>query len=108
MRLGKVLFGLFTFYCLNLSVSAKAQTVPAKSDSVHVEIPAPAAKETSVVNKEAVAATPVKEEKGLSKPGRAALYSAIIPGAGQFYNKDYWKIPIIYAALGTLGYFIVT
>ena len=39
-------------------------------------------------------------------PGRAALYSAIIPGLGQAYNRKYWKIPIVYAGLGTSVYFI--
>jgi hypothetical protein len=34
-------------------------------------------------------------------PARAAFYSAILPGLGQAYNKKYWKIPIVYAALGT-------
>jgi hypothetical protein len=34
-------------------------------------------------------------------PRLAALYSAVVPGLGQFYNKKYWKIPIIY----TLGVF---
>lgn len=38
--------------------------------------------------------------------GRAALYSAIIPGLGQAYNGKYWKIPIVYGAIGTAGYFI--
>lgn len=40
------------------------------------------------------------------KPKRAGLYSAIIPGAGQFYNRQYWKLPIIYAGLGAGAYFI--
>lgn len=35
------------------------------------------------------------------KPSKAAFYSAILPGLGQAYNKDYWKIPIVYAAIGT-------
>ncbi|MEP7253833.1 MAG: DUF5683 domain-containing protein [Ginsengibacter sp.] len=34
-------------------------------------------------------------------PKKAMLRSAIIPGWGQAYNKKYWKIPIIYGALGT-------
>lgn len=34
-------------------------------------------------------------------PSKAAFYSAILPGMGQAYNKKYWKIPIVYAALGT-------
>jgi Family of unknown function (DUF5683) len=37
-------------------------------------------------------------------PKVASLRSAIIPGWGQAYNKKYWKIPIIYGALGTTGY----
>ena len=41
-------------------------------------------------------------------PSRAAFYSAILPGLGQAYNKKYWKIPIVYAALGTGIYFYST
>lgn len=37
-------------------------------------------------------------------PSKAAFYSAILPGLGQAYNKKYWKIPIIYAALGVSTY----
>lgn len=34
-------------------------------------------------------------------PKIATFRSALIPGWGQAYNKKYWKIPIIYGALGT-------
>ncbi len=34
-------------------------------------------------------------------PKTATLRSAILPGWGQAYNKKYWKIPIVYGALGT-------
>lgn len=40
-------------------------------------------------------------------PARAAFYSAILPGLGQAYNRKYWKIPIVYLALGTGIYFYV-
>ena len=33
-------------------------------------------------------------------PKVAMLRSAILPGWGQWYNKKYWKIPIVYGALG--------
>jgi len=38
---------------------------------------------------------------------KATLGSAILPGLGQAYNKKYWKIPIIYGALGTTSYLFV-
>ncbi|HAY32996.1 MAG TPA: hypothetical protein DCY06_02580 [Bacteroidetes bacterium] len=37
------------------------------------------------------------------QPWRAVAYSALLPGAGQFYTESYWKIPII---LGAGGYFV--
>lgn len=40
-------------------------------------------------------------------PKKAALRSALVPGLGQIYNKKYWKLPIVYGALGTsAGIFI--
>jgi hypothetical protein len=38
-------------------------------------------------------------------PAKAAFYSAVLPGLGQAYNKKYWKIPLVYGALGTSVYF---
>ncbi len=38
-------------------------------------------------------------------PNLASIYSAVLPGLGQAYNKKYWKIPLIYAGLGSAGYF---
>lgn len=40
-------------------------------------------------------------------PSRAAFYSAVIPGLGQAYNRSYWKIPLVYAGLGTGVYFYI-
>ena len=37
-------------------------------------------------------------------PSKAAFYSAIFPGAGQIYNKKYWKAPIVWGAMGTSIY----
>lgn len=37
-------------------------------------------------------------------PKKAIVRSAIIPGWGQVINKKIWKVPIVYAALGTTSY----
>ncbi len=39
---------------------------------------------------------------------KASYLSAILPGAGQVYNKQAWKIPIIYAGAGAVTYFAIT
>lgn len=47
---------------------------------------------------------------------KAALFSAVVPGAGQVYNhiampkgkkKAFWKVPLIYAGLGATTYFAI-
>lgn len=35
---------------------------------------------------------------------RAVISSAILPGLGQIYNKKYWKLPLVYGALGITSY----
>jgi hypothetical protein len=39
-------------------------------------------------------------------PRRATFLAVVFPGAGQIYNRKYWKLPILYGAAFTLGYYI--
>ena len=41
-------------------------------------------------------------------PKKATLYSAVLPGLGQAYNKKYWKIPVVYAGIGAIGYLAIS
>lgn len=47
---------------------------------------------------------PAPKTQKIFDPDKAWKRSAVFPGWGQFYNKAYWKPPIIYAGFGTLGY----
>lgn len=38
-------------------------------------------------------------------PSKATIMSMVVPGLGQAYNKKYWKIPLVYAAIGSAFYF---
>lgn len=79
-----------TALCLFLGLFSYAQkTVPVVSDSLG----------TGFTIEEVVFES--KTEINPLAPSKASFYSAIFPGLGQAYNKSYWKIPLVYAAIGT-------
>jgi hypothetical protein len=45
----------------------------------------------------------VKKQENINPlaPSKAAFYSAVLPGLGQIYNRRYWKVPIVFGAIGT-------
>ncbi|MFZ4399820.1 MAG: DUF5683 domain-containing protein [Bacteroidales bacterium] len=43
----------------------------------------------------------------LHSPRKASLYSMVLPGMGQVYNHQFWKVPVLYAGIATLAYFFV-
>lgn len=68
------------------------------------DTPPPAADSIFKTNSATVTADSLRLGKPAKKvfiPRTAAIRSAILPGWGQVYNKKYWKVPIVYGALGT-------
>ncbi|MGU3373692.1 DUF5683 domain-containing protein [Chryseobacterium sp. M5A1_1a] len=94
----------FTFF-LCIAVLAYSQVVP--MDTVRLQTPPkevvpvvkPGKTESKIIADLENANGPTRKTVKLN-PTRAGLYSAVLPGLGQFYNKKYWKIPIVWGAVG--------
>ena len=103
---------IITIFCLIVSSFSWSQEDKANttsSDTIQKNLPDGLKKKDKVVLKDSSKVKKVKLPKEYDPlaPSKAAFYSAILPGLGQAYNKKYWKIPIVYAAIGTGVYFYI-
>lgn len=78
------------------AVNIPTDTIPVFSDTTQYN-------DTSVL-KTKTGQDSVVVKKKVHSPRKATMRSLIIPGWGQIYNKKYWKVPIVYAAIGIPAY----
>lgn len=71
-------------------------TLPLLSDTIQYN--------DTVIKKTKSGADTVVVKKKVHSPRKATLRSLVIPGWGQVYNKKYWKVPIVYGAIGFPAY----
>ncbi|HEX4956839.1 MAG TPA: DUF5683 domain-containing protein [Lacibacter sp.] len=91
----KIVLYAFLMLVVSTAVAQRKDTLTAKGNAV---MPVDTVKNTSADTVKKI--TP-------HNPRLATKRSALLPGWGQAYNKKYWKIPIVWGALGTcVGFFV--
>ncbi len=82
MRLGLVLL----FFLCSFQILAQEQSVP---DSTAIL-------SDSVMVKKGKKYYTIESYAERFNPRKALFYALILPGAGQVYNRKYWKVPLVY------------
>jgi len=109
-----ILFIVCPFFTLNIHAQ-QTYTIPDKPDTSRIKKDTTKPKhysDSALVKKDSAFSTETRaqfikdsiDKKRRDNPKRATLYSAILPGAGQVYNRKYWKVPIVWAAVGIPAY----
>lgn len=86
----------FFLCCFSILHAQEEKSTAVKAPTKKTEVP-------KIIDTDSI--VEIREPINPLAPAKAAFYSAILPGLGQAYNKKYWKIPIVWGALGTGIYF---
>ncbi len=94
---------LLLAFCLNITAqtdSISIAEIKTTIDSTVVDSLANGVKKDNPLRKF------LKKPDGFPQPRTSLILSFAIPGAGQVYNGKWWKVPLVYGAIGGLGYLI--
>lgn len=89
---------LVAFKCLQAQSSAKQQPDSSRIKSIAADSLQP------IVQKD----SSLRFFTPYPSPKRAGMYSALVPGLGQIYNRQYWKAGLVYAAAAVSAGFLIS
>ncbi len=116
MRIRQYFTALAVFFCIQSFAQKPDSLQVTGADSLSPASFFPINRDSLVREKQTVPDTLILKErkknfvrdafaKNYPNPRVAALLSFVLPGAGQAYNKKWWKIPLVWGALGGMAYF---
>ena len=95
MKIGFILLFLSTFCFAQVNRNDTIRVENHATDSISTK----SKKTVDVIEDIEKVNAPLSKPK--FSPTKAGLYSAVLPGLGQYYNKKYWKIPVVLGGIGT-------
>jgi len=105
LRFASFNFHFFLLFLFSLNISAQTDSLTITTfetgiDSTVID------SLTNGVKKDTPLRKFFKKPDGLPQPRTSLILSLAVPGAGQIYNGKWWKVPLVYGAIGGLGYLI--
>lgn len=104
-RIGSVIL-LFTFFGLSSTAQTDSLRITTDTASVRATGGIRAAGDSLAVQKKKNAEVKEQDMVQDHSARKAMIFSMVLPGLGQAYNRKFYKIPVVYGLLGGVGYWI--